>query len=88
MKLVWGTAVIAAFASGGVLSLTSCEKIQSSLNDFAGNGGPEALPESESLAGAEGLPVVTSFATIAPNTFASFTAAGDRISVVEFYSDT
>ncbi|MGJ8725893.1 MAG: hypothetical protein ACSHYB_15155 [Roseibacillus sp.] len=86
MKGVWGTILLV----GAVLSLASCKQIKNSLSEFAGSGGsvPEALPDSESLAGAEGLPVVTSFQKVTPATIVSFTGAGDRISVVEFYSDT
>lgn len=84
MKPVWGTAILMAV----VMATTSCKQIQSQLKEFVESGGPEALPESESLAGADGLPVVTSFQTLPPASFQSFTGAGDRISVVEFYSDT
>lgn len=74
-----------------LLSGVGCKQIRKSLNDFATSGGeevPAALPDSDSLAGSEGLPVVKSFSTVTPTTMSSFIAAGDRISVVEFYSDT
>lgn len=86
MKGVWGTALLVTV----ILSLTSCKQIKNSLSEFASSGGtgPEALPDSESLAGAEGLPVVTRFQAVTPSSIASFKGAGDRISVLEFYSDT
>lgn len=83
MKGVLGTALLAI----AVLGTVSCEKIKSQIRDIAGSE-LEVLPDSESLAGADGLPVVNSFRTVTPSTMASFTGAGDRISVVEFYSDT
>lgn len=74
-----------------VVSGFGCKQIKKSLSDFASAGeemAAPALPDSESLAGVDGLPVVKRFSTITPSTMPSFIAAGDRISVVEFYSDT
>lgn len=86
MKSIWGMILFLAV----IFSSVSCKEIRSSLSDLTNSteGGPEALPDSESLAGADGLPVIKSFQTVGPSSIASFTGAGDRISVVEFYSDT
>lgn len=86
MRAHLGIALIVA----AVFGTTSCKQIQSGLGglkDGLGSG-PEALPDSESLAGMDGLPVVSSFQTVTPATIGQFTGAGDRVSVVEFYSDT
>ena len=94
MESALGIALVVAVVFG----TTSCKQIKSGVNSFTkgfeeglarrAGSGPEALPDSESLAGVDGLPVVSSFQTVTPATFAHFTGAGDRISVVEFYSDT
>lgn len=84
MKLVLGTTFLVAL----VLATSSCRQIQSSLREFAEQDGPEALSGSDSLAGQDRLPVVTDFRALGPSTFESFTSGGDRVAVVEFYSDT
>ena len=86
MDSVWGKTLLIG-AVGAIVSLTSCKQIKASLGEFA-NGGEKTSSVSGSLAEAEGLPVVTSFERVTPQSVVSFTGAGDRISVLEFYSET
>ena len=83
MKNVRLMALVIAMICG----MTSCKQIRSSLESFSETE-DESSPSSESLANAEGLPVMTSFSTIGEGSIEKFAGAGDRISVVEFYSDT
>ena len=85
MKVFWGKTLLLILVFGSV----SCERVKKEWSAFFGaKEEVELLADSESLAGMEGLPVVKSFGAMTPATMGGFIGAGDRISVVEFYSDT
>ncbi|MBK1835148.1 thioredoxin family protein [Roseibacillus ishigakijimensis] len=64
-----------------VFLLTACQRQEGE------SGGPELLPEGESLAAGEGLPVVREVRVLGGEDFLPAIARRDRIVVVEFFSE-
>ncbi len=76
-----------------LLNFVSCEKIKNQLADFAADGESGqslsvVVPPEKSLSKASNLPIIKGLRTISAEQFDTFIQAGDRISIVEFYSDT